>query len=720
MRITSVIALALWAMWLSNGPALAEKRVALVIGNADYQRVPVLANPARDADDMSEMFRRAGFSVVQSRHNLGVSEMRRALRDFADEVRDADVAIIFYAGHGMEVDGMNYLIPVDAQLERDIDAYDEAIPLDRLLTVMEPAKQLRLIILDACRDNPFSKTMKRSSASRAVSRGLARIEPDTSNTLVAFAAKAGFTASDGGEQNSPYTSALLRYLPQPGLDVRRALGFVRDEVVKFTHNRQEPFIYGSLGGDDVALVPAPAAKPAIATPNAGAREDYELAQQVNVVSVWDAFIGKYPSGFYADLARAQREKLIAAKAAADEQARLTAQKKALDDANAAEAERAKVAAELKAADEARIAAETARAQEEARAAEAARAKAAAQARIDEIARVAALAVGNPAGPDRIQEAPRPSSCASNVPPIAAPSARTAQGLSPTEECALKPRDVFRDCENCPEMVVVPAGQVLMGSSTGDINNGLAAANEWPQHQAAVKQPIAVGRFEITRDQFEAFVSASGYRPGERCYTFEQGQPQERNERSFRNPGFAQAGNHPAVCINWTDAKAYVQWLSRTTGKTYRLLTETEFEYVARAGSRSRFGFGDDVTALCKFANGADRAAKGAGLPADTAYLDCSDGFAFTAPVGSFAANAFGLDDVIGNVWEWTEDCFYGDYATASADRTARADSGCTSRTVRGGDWFSTEASLRPAARAKANIEARHDDIGFRVARTLGP
>jgi formylglycine-generating enzyme required for sulfatase activity len=744
MRLVAAVALAIWSMSLLSQPAFAEKRVALVVGNSAYQRVPVLANPPKDADDMSEMFRKAGFTVVISKRNLGASDMRRALRDFSDEVRDADVAIVYYAGHGMEIDGTNYLIPVDALLERDIDAFDEAIPLDRVLAVMEPAKQLRLVILDACRDNPFSKVMKRSVASRAVGRGLAKIEPNSPNTMIAFAAKAGFTAADGDEQNSPYTAALLRHLARPGLDLRKAFGFVRDDVLKATHYRQEPFIYGSLGGDDVALVPAPPQKIAPTDPFAGAKDDYELAQQINVISAWDAFISKYPSGFYADLAKAQRDKLIAAKVAAAEEARLAAEKKALENAKVAEktadADRAKAAAQFKAVEDARIAAEKAkveqlkaaeqlkateqkaaeqlRAAEAAKAAEAARLKAAAQPSPTE--RLAAVVVGD-SGPENERKRDEPllsQGCPGAQ--VAALSSGAARGLSQPEECGLRPKDVFRECRNCPEMVVVPAGEVLMGSNAADIDSGLAAANEGPQHRAVVKQPVAVGRFEVTRDQYAAFVTSSGYKAGERCYTFEHNLPQERDQRSFLNPGFVQGGNHPVVCVSWTDAKAYVQWLSQTTGKPYRLLSEAEFEYAARAGSNSRFGFGDDPSALCKFVNGADRAAKAAGLPADTAYMNCSDGYPFTAPVGSLAANAFGLYDMIGNVWEWTEDCFYGDYATAGSNSAARIETGCSSRTVRGGDWFSTETSLRPAVRAKANVDARHDDIGFRVARTLGP
>src|SRR5450432_2690069 len=275
MRLVAAVALTIWSMWLGTQPAFAGKRVAMVIGNSTYQRVPALANPLRDADAMTEMFRNAGFDVTVSRRNLGATEMRRALREFSDQVRDADVAIVYYAGHGMEIDGTNYLIPVDALLERDIDAFDEAIPLERLLTVMEPAKQLRLVILDACRDNPFNKTMKRTIGSRAVGRGLAKVEPTSPNTLIAFASKAGSTASDGDSKNSPFTSALVKHIATPGLDLRKAFGFARDDVLKATNNKQEPYVYGSLGGDDVPLVPA---KPAVSTTEI--RRDYELALQL--------------------------------------------------------------------------------------------------------------------------------------------------------------------------------------------------------------------------------------------------------------------------------------------------------------------------------------------------------------------------------------------------------------------------------------------------------
>jgi uncharacterized caspase-like protein len=231
MRAVGAVIIAICSTWFFSQPAFADKRVALVLGNSAYQKVNPLVNPVNDSAAISATFKSAGFDVVELKRDLNVTEMRRALRDFSDTVRDADVAIVYYAGHGIEIDGTNYLIPTDAVLERDIDAFDEAIPLDRVLTVIEPAKQLRLVILDACRDNPFNKTMKRTIGARAIGRGLAKVEPGSPNTLIAFAAKAGSTASDGDSKNSPFTAALIKYLPRPGLDLRKAFGFARDGAV---------------------------------------------------------------------------------------------------------------------------------------------------------------------------------------------------------------------------------------------------------------------------------------------------------------------------------------------------------------------------------------------------------------------------------------------------------------------------------------------------------
>ena len=362
-------------------PAFAEKRVALVLGNSAYQNVPTLANPVNDSTRIAATLKEAGFDVVDSRRDLPAAETRRALRDFADRARDADIAVVYYAGHGIEVEGSNYLIPVDARLERDTDVYDEAFSLERILIAIEPAKKLRLVILDACRDNPFSKNMKRTVATRAIGQGLAKVEPTSPNVLIAYAAKAGSTAADGdGQANSPFTSALSRHLTKPGLDVRRAFGFVRDDVLKTTNNKQEPFVYGSLGGEDVPLVAAPrqpaAAAPVAPAPSAQseARRDYELALQIGNKSALNAFLAQYPDGFYASLAKLQLDKLTAedARVAATEKARLAEQERARLAAEGAQrAQQARAEAEARAAEQARVAAEKAKqvAQEQAAAAE---------------------------------------------------------------------------------------------------------------------------------------------------------------------------------------------------------------------------------------------------------------------------------------------------------------------------------------------------------------
>jgi Caspase domain/Domain of unknown function (DUF4189)/Putative peptidoglycan binding domain len=321
MRAVGAVFLAVLSTWLFSQPAFAERRVALVMGNSAYQNVNRLANPANDSEAMSATLKKAGFDVVELKRDLSINEMRRALRDFADTVLHADVAIVYFAGHGVEIEGNNYLIPVDAVLERDIDAFDEAIPLDRILTVIEPAKQLRLVILDACRDNPFNKTMKRTIGSRAIGRGLAKVEPESPNTLIAFAAKAGSTASDGDSRNSPFTAALVKYLPRPGLDLRKAFGYTRDDVLKATNNKQEPFIYGSLGGDDVALVPASDQRTADATkPLDDARLElafWESIKNDKNPELFQAYLNRYPKGVFADIAtiNLQQQKTAALEAA---------------------------------------------------------------------------------------------------------------------------------------------------------------------------------------------------------------------------------------------------------------------------------------------------------------------------------------------------------------------------------------------------------------------
>jgi hypothetical protein len=254
--------------------AAAERRVALVIGNSSYKNATSLPNTINDANALATTFKSVGFEVVISRTDLGVVDFKRSVREFLITAENADIAVVYYAGHGIEIGGTNYLVPVDARLSRDYDVDDEAVSLDRIVWALQSVRRLRLILLDACRDNPFAAKL-RSAGMRAPSRGgLAKIEEVSADTLVAYAAKAGSVSYDGDGVNSPYATALIRHLGEPGLDIRIALGRVRDDVVAMTGGRQEPFIYGSLGGSTIALVAPgavakkvePAAAPAPAAP----------------------------------------------------------------------------------------------------------------------------------------------------------------------------------------------------------------------------------------------------------------------------------------------------------------------------------------------------------------------------------------------------------------------------------------------------------------------
>jgi formylglycine-generating enzyme required for sulfatase activity len=625
-----------WAIAaLSMAPAaLAQKRVALVIGNGAYTKVPRLDNPKNDAAAMEAMFKGAGFNAVVRVNDLGVAAMRRALRDFSDTARDADIAAVFYAGHGIEIGGVNYLIPIDAVLERDIDAADEAISLDRINQVLEPVKHLRLVILDACRDNPFARSMRRTIATRSVRSGYGEIDERSlpPNTLVAYAQRAGFTAEDGfGSSNSPYTTALVKHLPTPGLDVELALRRVRDEVLRATKNRQEPFKYGSLGGAELPLVSVSTGSATATTKQvetgaakqlSEAAEAWDRTKDATSIATLEAFIRRFGDTYYGDLAKAR---LVDLKQQAD--AAKQAAKKADDDGRAmGDAERVRLAV---------LQQEDARRRAEA-----------------EAAKKRAEATG-----------------------------------------AMQARSVFRDCPECPEMVVLPAGEFMMGSPG---NEEGTSKDEGPQHKVRISKPFAVGKFEVTFAEWAACVVGDG------C-------------AGNKNPGDEGwgRGKRPVIGVSWNDAAEYVVWLSKTTGKAYRLLTEAEWEYAARGvtkASSSHPPFSTGTTISTDQANYDGNYIYGVG--AKGVYSEK------TVEVGSFPGNAFGLHDMHGNVWEWVQDCYKDSYSGAPNDGSAVTSSNCSLRVQRGGAWNYHPHYLRSAVRVRVPPGARAGNLGFRVARAL--
>lgn len=275
----------------------------------------------------------------------------------------------------------------------------------------------------------------------------------------------------------------------------------------------------------------------------------------------------------------------------------------------------------------------------------------------------------------------------------------------------------------PQLVRIGAGQFAMGSPVREHG---ADPNEVPRHGVRVAA-FEMGRTEVTVGQFRRFVQATGYRseaergaggpPG--CVVYEAGDWTIRADRDWRSPGFAQTEDHPVVCVSWNDAQAYVRWLAHATGQGWRLPSEAQWEYAARAGTRTRFFWGEDARAsdLCLYANVADQAAKDAWHP-PWSIANCADGHAYAAPVASARANPWGLHGTSGNVWEWTEDCYNTRYTGAPADGGAWRTGNCEMRPVRGGGWSSLPDFARSACRQTHYAAYRSSDLGFRVARTL--
>lgn len=282
-----------------------------------------------------------------------------------------------------------------------------------------------------------------------------------------------------------------------------------------------------------------------------------------------------------------------------------------------------------------------------------------------------------------------------------------------------PGGAFRDCAGCPEMTMVPGGEFVMGATPGEEER-----ESLPQefrHRSAPQRRVkigafAAGKFEITRGQYRAFAEATN-RNDTGCFVWRSGDYQLDSTKSWRDPGYLQDDTHPVTCVSWNDAQAYVSWLSAKTGYQYRLLTEAEWEYAARSGSSETRFWGGNIRQSCQHANGADLktlavVSEAGNWPA----AGCDDGYPYTAPVGSYLPNGFGLHDMLGNVAEWTADCWNADYRGAATDGSAWMTGDCDLRAVRGGGWDEAWASLRSAYRVGSPVVIRVYARGFRVAR----
>lgn len=594
LRFLSFLTTALAVLLLSSGQALAEKRIALVIGIGKYitDSLPPLANPPNDAKLMAATLRDLDFEVLE-RLDLNQNGIRRAIRDFGsalDKAGEDAVGLFFYAGHGVQVNGSNYLLPVDANIQREGDVEIEAVNASTVLSMMEFSRaRINFIIMDSCRNNPLSRSF------RSATRGLARMDAPR-GTLIAYATAPGDVAADGTGANSPYTLALSKAMKIPGLSVEQMFREVRNQVMASTKDFQVPWESSSLTGADFYFKDGPAtmAAPAQPTPQPAAPQ-----QQADIVA-WqsiqdstnpeeiEAFILAFRDSPFVGMARAK----------------------------------------LKALKKQQVAV--------------------------------------------VVPPPQPTPPPSQVKPAV----------------GVYPGDMFRDCAECPEMVVIPAGSFRMGDLSG--------VNEKPVHNVRIPRPFAVGKYEVTFAEWDSCVAAGG------C-------SHRSDDKSWGR------GNRPVISVNWNDARAYVRWLSHKAGKQYHLLSESEWEYMARSGSTSKYPFGNSEGSLCIHGNGADTS-----TGYDWRNKLCRDGYGKqTAPVGSFQPNSFGVYDTVGNVWEWVEDCWHGSYAGAPGDGVAwTSDGDCSKRVLRGGSWINEPWNLRSTYRHRNTIDYRYNSIGFRVARTL--
>ena len=279
---------------------------------------------------------------------------------------------------------------------------------------------------------------------------------------------------------------------------------------------------------------------------------------------------------------------------------------------------------------------------------------------------------------------------------------------------------FRDCETCPLMVTIPAGEFTMGAPSGDQQQ---QNDEGPQHLVRFASPFAVGKYELTRGEYADFVKITQHNTDGGCFHRPGPVPIVNGEFDWKNPGYEQTDDHPAVCISWNDAATYVSWLSEFTGEEYRLLSESEWEYGARAGTRSARYWGSSEDDGCEFANGADLNGE-ADLPPGWAVANCDDGHAHSAAVGSLRPNAFGLHDMLGNVAEWVADCWNDTYDGAPADGSAWTTGACDRPILRGASWADAPRFLRSANRygyyfmGADSKSSRYVNFGFRVARAI--
>ncbi|WP_200821999.1 SUMF1/EgtB/PvdO family nonheme iron enzyme [Caballeronia arvi] len=612
-------------------PAPSSQRLALVIGNADYAERP-LASASRDADDMSAALLSLGFQVTR-RTNLDEAAMRHALDAFAARLGPDDTSLVYYAGHGLQAGGDALLLPLDASERRPVTLVRNAVSAKDIVERMTRARPgaANIVVLDMCLDAPFEKAP-------------ARVWNLPPRTLVAYAAAPGDAAAED-QRNGRYTAALLRALDAPHAVTSATFAAAASDVAQQSRGAQRPWIASTLDAG-FAIDDAPAsvriaqtdanaidsAKSATAIRMRGilpkdSNEQYELTfwdsiKDSTYPGDYEAYLKAYPNGRFAALAKARIERLKASGAASTKPS-------------------------TPAAPPAATATPAAPAPKPA-----------------------------PSTPPTAAAPEKPRATTPAAPAAAAPAAPAANA-KPAAKAASGSE--IKDCPQCPLLIPLSPGSFTMGSNNDD-------PAEKPPHRVSIGHPFAIGKYEVTVEQWNACADAGA------CTRIAA-----EGEGATPSPG-----NAPMRNVSWDDAQVYVKWLSKVGGKAYRLPTEAEWEYAARGGTQSTYWWGDQMkkgNADCK---------------------DCGDPYKPEAPtpVGSFAANPYGLYDMNGSVWEWVADCWHSSYKNAPADGRAWDDPSCSVRVIRGGSWREGATYMQSATRFKYSSSVRQSQNGFRVARDM--
>jgi formylglycine-generating enzyme required for sulfatase activity/uncharacterized caspase-like protein len=767
----------LCVFWLAHpGRALAqtggnEHRVALIIGNAGYKTSP-LRNPVNDARAMRDKLKRMGFDVVYF-ENLQVKQVGSALREFRNAIRPGSVALFFYAGHGLQVRGENYLPTVDADLSSEEDVPYQALSLSAVLNTMEDSKAaVNLVLLDACRNNPFARNF------RSQAQGLARVQAP-SGTLIHYATRPGSVAEDGGGKHGTYTEALLKQIDEQGVPIETSLKRVTIRVREVTKGKQEPWMEGSLTGDFYFIV-SPGAQvtvQAVPAPTTADEAAWQASESIGTAAAYQAYLNEYPKGLYAAAARIKLAGLAspaAAPAAPPAAAPAAAEPPSLlgpvpagskdpeghtwrevQAANTREhyeaylqryprgrygvAARAALrrlatpplGAEAQAWEAALQGHSVGAYQSYLQAYPRGRYAGQAQAAIGTLRQAAAE-------PAAAVVAPGPA-------PAAAPAAIQARPQTVARRLPSEEREALRTAALRElSLARLSAAEFTMGAEADEQgDDGQPDTSAQPTRTVKVAG-FELAYYEVNVGQFRKFVDATDYlteaetsaSPG--CHVPVRGGRWELQPgRHWRDPGHPQTDGHPVVCLSWNDVQAYLQWLNGGTER-YRLATEAEWEFAARGGTTSPRPWSESpgffgriwnaakigskperpASRSCGYANVADEALRKLLDWPDT--LNCEDSYAQAVPGGYFSRNNFGLYDMIGNAAEWVQDCWNPSHQGAPADARARNSGDCTRRVVRGGSWASKAASIRSAARAVQPHAYRAADLGFRIARTPPP